>query len=302
MNHGASFSPIVLFAFNRPDLFEQTLKSLSECDGASETEAFVFVDGPRHSDDRVGVLNCEALAMEYVSCFKRLTVEVQSRNYGLASSLRTGITKVFERSQSLIVVEDDLVVSKDFLRFMNLQLNYYQDEKRVGSVSGFGIKLASKDNSPFNYFHTRPCSWGWGTWVDRWNRAIWEVDGDCLKPGKGWVGKFNAGGQDLTRMLNNQLKGSINSWAILWAYTHFRNNWLASYPKQTFVMNNGFGEASTHCKGPNPFPSEWVDGSILNDLRLEDDIEVNPKIVSQVNYYHSNLYKAWLKLSSFWRT
>ncbi len=36
------------------------------------------------------------------------------------------------------------------------------------------------------------------------------------------VEKFNLGGEDLSRMLKNQKAGKIDSWAIIWTYSHFK--------------------------------------------------------------------------------
>lgn len=289
----SALAPIVVFAFNRPDLLEKSLKQLVQCELAEISEIYFFIDGARNSRDFKPINDCCTLAQEYSSYFSKSNIIKRDINLGLATSLKDGISKVLTKNDSVIVLEDDLVVGKSFLKFMNAQLCFYKSNLKVGSISGFSTKVNEIETS--NYFHPRPCSWGWATWEDRWSKAIWElseVDVAALKCAKK---QFNEGGEDLYRMLLNQLNGKINSWAIFWSYSHFKNGWLASYPAKSKVLNLGFGTAATHCKGINPFPCEFFDVNTEN-MQFAKDIKVNINIKSRVNKYHSNLYKLYIKL------
>ena len=46
---------------------------------------------------------------------------------------------------------------------------------------------------------------------------------------------FNKGGEDLTRMLKNQLDGKLDSWSIRWGYTISKNNGLCISPINSYV-------------------------------------------------------------------
>jgi len=44
-------APIVFFAYNRPEHTSQALESLCKCDGALESELFIYCDEPKRSKD-----------------------------------------------------------------------------------------------------------------------------------------------------------------------------------------------------------------------------------------------------------
>lgn len=283
--------PIAIFAFNRPDLLAKTLRNLSLCNSASNSDIYAFIDGPRNLKDTKSIDTCSILLEEYRANFKSVNVIKRQINLGLARSLKSGISAVLENNESIVVLEDDLLVEKCFIEYMNSQLKFYKDNKKVGSISGFSTKVSQKEH--FNYFHPRPCSWGWGTWKDRWNQAVWSINELEINELKNQKKSLNKGGEDLYRMLINQLSGKINSWAILWTYTHYKNSWLASYPSKSLLSNIGFGEDATHCKGINPFPHQLINSKPIDRLSYCPNATLDKDIIKQVNKYHSNIFKIY---------
>lgn len=288
-------APIVIFAFNRPDLLNITLSGLSSCEKAKDSCVYVYIDGPRNKLDVDKIIASKKIADSFMNNFLSLVVIMREKNHGLAESLLSGITDILSRHESIIVLEDDLIVSPGFIDYMNIQLSIYKDDVAIGSVSGFSAKMKDKD-SFFNYFHPRPCSWGWATWRDRWEKGIWHIEKLRLIDSIKTRLQFNQGGQDLYRMLISQEKGEINSWAIRWAYTHFKHQWVVSYPIQSFVENIGFREDGTHCRGRNPFPCEMYKEKSVAELKFNMESNLNKLMVKQANYYHSNIYKLMFKL------
>jgi hypothetical protein len=47
-------------------------------------------------------------------------------------------------------------------------------------------------------------------------------------------------------MLDAQVHGRVNSWAIRWYLTMFSQSALALFPARSLVENRGFGEGATH--------------------------------------------------------
>lgn len=290
-----NLAPVIVFAFNRPDLLERCLASLSACNLSHKTDLIAYIDGPRNELDKIKTIECKNIINEIGVKFKSTKIIISDLNKGLAVSLVSGITESFDFYESVIVIEDDLVFSKYFIEYMNSQLDFYKYDLKVGSISGFSTITKYQDGY-FNYFHQRPCSWGWATWKNRWQRGIWALEKRNLLDSIKMRFKFNQGGQDLYRMLRSQEKGKINSWAIRWAYTHFENRWIVSYPTQSLVENIGFRDDGTHCKGRNPFPCDMYKGKNVTELRFNTNLNLNKLLVSQANYYHSNIYKLMFKL------
>lgn len=288
------FAPVVVFAFNRPDNVFSLLNSLIRCDGSKYTEVYIYIDGHRELSEQKVVHRTYSICLEYLNYFKSVKIIRRNENLGLAKSLKSGISDVLELHDKIIVLEDDLVLSKDFLSYMNQALNFYECDKRVGSISGFTTELIGSSQYD-NYFHPRPCSWGWATWKDRWESCDWDyIPSDFNQKLRLKLSAYKAG-QDVYRMYQNQLKGKINSWAIIWTVNHLLNSLYVVYPYKSKVKNVGFGEDATHCIGANPFPSNFVD-SDLRDFNFDKDVTFRKETLKQVNYYHSNIYKILYKL------
>ncbi|NOI71458.1 glycosyltransferase [Vibrio owensii] len=286
--------PICIFGFNRADLINKLFNSLIECDGAYHYHVYVFVDGARSEKEQVACNEVARVVNRYSNYFSKFEVKRSSENRGLANSLKEGISFVLGAYDAVIVLEDDLVLSKDFLTYMNQALNFYEYDKRVGSISGFTTELIASSQYD-SYFHPRPCSWGWATWKDRWESCDWDyIPSDFNQKLRLKLSAYKAG-QDVYRMFQNQLKGKINSWAIIWTVNHLLKSLHVVYPYQSKVKNIGFGEDATHCKGVNPFPTNFSD-SDLSNFSFDNNVTYRKEVLNQVNFYHSNKYKLLFKL------
>ena len=52
-----------------------------------------------------------------------------------------GVTQIFKKEKKLIVLEDDLIFSKNFLYFMNQALYLYENKNRVFHISGWNYNM-----------------------------------------------------------------------------------------------------------------------------------------------------------------
>ncbi|GHY51465.1 hypothetical protein VCSRO70_3177 [Vibrio cholerae] len=289
------FAPIVIFAFNRPDNLRSLLSSLTKCNNYINSPIYIFIDGHRNQSDLELIDETQAVCMEFMQLFDVFSIQRSSINKGLASSLISGVTSVFEKHDCAIVLEDDLILSEDFIDYMNSSLERYAGDERVSAISGFSTKISSAKKNVINYFHPRPCSWGWATWKDRWERCEWNYRPGSLREYISLWFNCRRAGQDVFRMYRNQLKGKINSWAIRWTIYSISHNKFVSYPYVSRVYNSGFGHNATHCKGENPFPCDFGTDE-LQTKNFESSFEYRKDVISEVNFYHSNLYKLRIKL------
>ena len=172
-----NYAPVVVFAFNRPDLLKSCVASLLANEEAAASDLYVFVDGPRpeHPADQ-GQVDAVREYVKTISGFRSLHYQFAERNRGLAPSVISGITAVIGQYGRAIVVEDDLYVSDNFLAFVNAGLDRYLDDQDVFSVCGYSNKVRTpKQDACDAYFCVRSCSWGWGTWKDRWESVDWDL-------------------------------------------------------------------------------------------------------------------------------
>lgn len=240
-------APIVLFTYNRLEETKQTLDNLKKCKLANKSNIYIYSDGAKTEDKKSEVLEIREF-LSSITGFKNIELICSDTNKGLAKSIIKGVTEVLDRYGKVIVLEDDLIVSEDFLEYMNSSLETYENREDIWSISGYGPDINIPENYKENIYLTlRGCSWGWATWDNRWKDVDWEVRNfHSLKKNKVKINQFNISGNDMFKMLELQMMKKINSWAIRWCYSQFEMNKYTVYPVKSKVKNIGFGKKATH--------------------------------------------------------
>ena len=270
-------APVCLFAFNRIDETKRTIDCLKNNFLAAHTEVIVFSDGARNNLEKLKVDDVRNF-LSTVSGFKKFTIIESSHNKGLANSIIEGVTRVLEAHESVIVLEDDLVTSRNFLNFMNGALKFYEGDENIFSVSGYTLNLPSLPGVRDIYFGRRASSWGWGIWKNRWDYIDWEVPFySDFKKNKNEIKRFKKGGSDLPRMLRNQMEGRIDSWAIRFCFHQFQKDLMTVFPTTSKVESIGFTHNATHTYGSRRFLTQ-LDSEESTKFRFEKYDHLDPKL------------------------
>lgn len=214
-------------------------------------------------------------------------VKLRSSNLGLATSVIAGIGEVLQSHDSVIVLEDDLLVSKDFLRYMNWGLRVFEYQPRVFSLTGYSFPTAYF-SLPIGYqnqiFLSPRCgSWSWATWRDRWETVDWEMlDFEEFIGDESQTTKFNEIGWDLSRMLELQHSGGIDSWAIRFCYAHFKASAYCVHPSSTLVHNSGLDRTGTHGRPDQRFVHR-EQFRVWRECEADEVVQLNSDIVSEIS-------------------
>ena len=246
----SDFAPVIVFTYNRVNHLKRTLDALNSCEHASETDLFIYCDSYKSDKDKtmveMAISVVDAFALN--NRFHSLTITKADKNKGLAKSIMDGVTSVIDLYGKAIVVEDDLIASRYFLRYMNDALDYYKNDKSICAISGYTFPMKSLETYPYDlYLSGRGCSWGWATWADRWNMVDWNVSDYCyFKHNLFKRIKFSQWGSDLPILLDYQMNLNANSWAIRWCYSAFSRNMLTVYPKRSYIKNCGIDGSGVH--------------------------------------------------------
>jgi len=266
-------APVALFAYKRPDHLRRTATALRANPEVSRTVLYVFSDAPKAYEDRPGVEAVRKLIDE-IDGFADVKIIARDANLGLARSIIEGVGQVIEGHGRVIVVEDDLVVSPFFLRYMNEALDLYAGDERVASVHGYVYPVQGE--LPETFFLRGADCWGWGTWARAWR--LFEPDGAKL------LGELRRlrltrefdchGAHPYTRMLEDQIAGNNDSWAIRWHASAFLADRLTLYPGRSLVQNIGNDASGTHSTRTDCYLGRLSDTKInVSRLPLEENIE-----------------------------
>ena len=133
-------APIALFVYNRLWHTCQTINALQKNKLSSESELFIFSDGAKNDNVSPQVKEVRDY-IRTIDGFKKVTIIEQDMNIGLAKSIIRGVTKIVNEYGRIIVLEDDIVTSPYFLKFMNESLAFYENEDKVWHISGWNYPI-----------------------------------------------------------------------------------------------------------------------------------------------------------------
>lgn len=245
------YAPIVVFGYNRDVHLKHTLLALQNNIGANNSDVYLYLDGNKNEKDEgsVSAVYQVALEVEKANKFGSFKIIKRDCNYGLAKSVIEGVTEIINQYGKVIVLEDDIITSTDFLMFMNQSLEFYNNNSEIWSISGYTFPLKSLNCIAEDvYIAYRASSWGWGTWKNRWDKIDWEIkDYTKFRFNLFLRNRFNRGGTNMSDMLDRQMANEISSWAIRWCYAQFKENTVSIFPCKSKVCNIGLDGSGTHC-------------------------------------------------------
>lgn len=288
-------APLCIFLCKKHHLIQRVMRNVISSKLFNKTKIYIFVDKAKQNSPDIYQNNLLIKKIQNYSKYKNIKIYFRKKNFGLAKNIISGVSQVILKYKKVIVLEDDLLISKDFFIYMNQSLIKYEKNNKVLSISGFNHSRYSnflKSNYKYdNFFHLRPCSWGWATWNDRWELYNKKISLENIKKNEFEIKKKL--GFDVYKSLIdlNQKKHSI--WAANWCYTALKNNKYTSYPKLSKISNIGFdgsGQGGYSKSFENKFSSIKKKFLLLNNVYQNN---YNSKIF--LDYFVGNIYLNILK-------
>jgi hypothetical protein len=274
-------APVLLIAFNRPDLLQQVIEPLN---AAQPSQLFLALDGPRegNKDDVVRIQACAELTQAAVSRWRncRLTVLRRTTNLGMKRSSIEATTWFLNNVGSGVVLEDDCVVDPTFLAFSSELLVRYADDLRVMAICAQALLGAPPPPNGYSYRYARTfIPWGMATWKRSW---------DLLDPDLSGTNDFEiAQALKVTpcstkpfirfwrRLLQACREGRNPGWSFPWALTIWKHHGLCIVPSVNLVSNIGHGEGATMTHDSEHFLSRVPSREIEFPLRHPSEMSAD---------------------------
>jgi hypothetical protein len=279
-------APILLFTYNRLDTLQKTVEALKQNPLSADSSLYIFSDGPKREAHASAVASVRSY-LRTINGFASVNIIESPVNKGLARSIIDGVSQIISRFGKAIILEDDLITSPNFLSFMNQALDFYEKNPKVFNVSGFSfpIKTLGPDSV---YFTMRASSWSWATWADRWSLIDWEVkDYADFRKNRKDRRHFRKMGSDLTLMLDRQMRGDIDSWAIRWTYHQFRRQLYTACPVISKVENIGYQEGATNTLDRAGRFKTLLDVKGGTSFSFPDKVQLSGPIIRQFTKHYS---------------
>ena len=263
---------------------KKAVESLQKNEGADQSDLFIFSDAAKKEEDIPNVKQIREY-LYTIGLFRSVTIIEREFNYGLANNIIDGVTQIVAKYKRAIVIEDDLLTSSHFLQFMNEALEKYEHSKEVISIHGYCLPI----EYPGEIFFLKGADcWGWATWERGWQ--LFDSDGLHLMKQLREQNSFYEfdleGCYDYSGMLQKQVDGEIDSWAIRWYASAFIHNKLTLYPGRSLIFNMGTDRSGTHAQNERMHRTQVSDNRIvLVDIPIAES-KLARKLISQNLFKH----------------
>lgn len=254
-----NLAPIALFTYNRPEHTRRTIEALQKNIYAEQSVLYIFSDGSACEQAAKDV----ARVREYIRSvkgFKEVAVIERKENWGLAKNIIDGVSTIVERHGKIVVLEDDILTSRYFLKFMNDALELYKDEEQVMQISGYSYPI---DDLPELFFLSCGDCWGWATWKESWRLFERNPEKLVSEFSEEEIMKFNFNGSfQFWRQVIDNCEGRIYTWAIFFSAAIFKNHGLTLFHGKSLVKNIGLDGSGVHCGVETLFDSDIHDQEV----------------------------------------
>lgn len=246
--------PCALIFFNRPEPLRKAFAAIREY---QPTKLFLIQDGARiekkESDTKL-INECRDIVSK-VDWDCDVVKIYSDKNLGCGFRIYSGVKEAFEYVDRLAIIEDDIVCSPSFFKFVEDLLERYKDDEHIQMISGMN-QMGIYERTPYDYVFTSwgGSIWGWATW-----KRVW----DTFEYGLSWMNssyeKETIFSSSATPRMSNMLstlasdlnfklnaKHSLSAWSGLFGFSAFLYSRLCIVPKYNLTANIGLTADSTH--------------------------------------------------------
>ena len=265
---------IVHVGYNRLDHLTQSVRAVA-CRSKDLSETFssyqqvIYIDGGGVEVDSID----------------GVTVTHREENLGLRKHIRTILFEFYTNStfDALLLLEDDIILSGDWVEFLGTRLIEYKSDDKVVQISLFTALIRNND-----YTFDRMSTWGWASWKEKVPRLEhWD---ELNVPLTSLDSDFYVRMRDFRRLESAFMRGK-DIWSVEFQRWMLRNKKLTLYSGNNYVENIGFDGSGENCKKVS---SEFVisPSPESKDMTTKEDALLS-------GYYSPNLLKRiWRRLAT----
>lgn len=288
---------ICIFAYNRPLELSRTLTHLKHCEELDCFDVHVFSDGAK-LDPSEGIIQVTKVRNIIDSCGVKIhRRHYKSKNIGLRQSIISGINEVANSYDAFVVLEDDIVLSKNALVYARCMLEQFKNHRDIMHVNLWNHPSV---NNKYPYYSSYMHCWGWASWSNYWldvdfsKRKFSEIKlKDRFRISKGLSTLH------LSHLYANYI-GIRDTWAVFWLTHIIINRGKCISPSFALSKNIGL-ESGEHVESysfeqklksirPND-EFTVVRSSPLSELKIWYKYITGTRFLSTVNMIRIMLFK-----------
>ncbi|WP_445454334.1 hypothetical protein [Flavobacterium sp. 25HG05S-40] len=237
-------APILVMVYDRLDSLKKCIQSLQCCPESAESLLYISSDAAYKTED-VSKIEAVRSYISTITGFKQVVPITPKENRGLKGAYDAAIDLIFKEHETIIFLEDDIIVAPDFLKFGNKGLEFYKDDAKIISISGFSHSVFFEVEQQLQsevYFTNRWCPWGFASWKNRMQHvpelSVTQLASDMND--KSFVKKLDKIGIDLFTAFQRKLHKK-EPLVLDYSYVHHmvKNDLYSVTPYTTKTFNIG---------------------------------------------------------------
>ena len=242
-------APILIATCNRLNHFKALIDSLQACYWASETELYIAIDAPYSNEVRKVNQEINQFA-ENITGFSKINLLRRTLNLGPVENFLQSQDEMFKEHDALILLEDDNIVAKNFLVYMNEALDHFKDDPKCYAICGYHFIANETEHGATDiYLAPHQAAWGVGLYKHKYVVPKVDVHGRpnpyFLNPLNLW--KVHLYSPHMFPMYMGAYLASKTFGDVIISMYCFKNGLFNVYPCRTKVINNGFDGTGVHC-------------------------------------------------------
>jgi hypothetical protein len=299
-------APVLVLVHTRFDHFKKCIESLLKCPESIETELFISADYYRNEDEKHKILKVRGY-IKSIKGFKKVSPIYFDKNVGSKFASKYSINKVFEKYDSIIILEDDVEVSPWFLNYMNKGLDYYENDPNVFSICGFSPYVMTDNYNLYNknniFFNPSLAGWGVASWKEKFNKLLnLRINDQLLNiitndlENEKFVESLNTlSPKYYIHFLYCIKKNKIPEFDFLAAYYCLKNNMYNVYSTKTFSKNYGHDGSGFRTLYDSHVTSRMDEANYADELPIYIDFnEVH--VIKKLPLQHENNLQRFFKI------
>lgn len=296
------YAPIAIYTYTRFDFLKSAIRTLRDCPEASASDLFIVSDAANRKEDERFVSDIR----DYVSDIKGFgSVNLIKRisNLGSFESITQAETQIISDYGKIIALEDDNLVSRNFLKFINSGLDFYENNDSVFSICGYSpdLTLPTDYNQDF-WVAPWHIPWGYGFWKDKYlafdnKKNLYEK----IIKNKKEIKRLKSYGLFAYDSIYLDWKGISPVYDAKVNSHTFTHNMFSIAPTKSLVKNIGHDGSGENAKVGNYFDVE-VDDVLKESYGFSNDVFINPQILYEyTNFMDKGVLGKLIKVLGFRR-
>jgi hypothetical protein len=213
---------ILFIAHSRFNNIERNLMLLKNF---KEIKKTVYIDGA--SD-----IKLKETQSKFLDKYQKIAhINMHKKNYGVRHFIPKAISETFIHSNNLLIIEDDILLSEDSIRFVIENQKYLEENiiSLFNPITNLNSNILSKEGG----------IWGWCVSEKIWSKFSWSTDSvfQIFMSIKQHIGFLKS--LYYTPLVYMSSRGLMKSWGYNWFYIRLKNNIKSLTPIMSLSQNVG---------------------------------------------------------------